>query len=69
MLFKVLIDRESPKGECGIECRVLYVENESALEMRLDNIISMMRNDGYRRATVVDCFNLNYPDVLQKVCR
>lgn len=66
MLFKIIIDRETPQGEFGIECKVLYVECESALETRIQNILTMMNNDGYRRVKMVDCFNLNYPDLLQK---
>ena len=65
MTVKIFIETTNSTGEMGGECRVIYVENGQQLEKRIDNILSNLKADGYKRAVLRDCFNLEYPDILQ----
>lgn len=65
MTVKIIIETTDSAGQMNVECRVLYVENGQQLEKRIDSIISNLKADGYKRAVLRDCFNLEYPDLFQ----
>lgn len=65
MTVKIIIETADAAGEINHECRVLYAENGQQLEKRVGNILSNLRADGYKRAVLRDCFNLEYPDIFQ----
>ena len=65
MTVKISIETTDSAGQMDGECRVLYVENGQQLEKRIDSIISNLKADGYKRAVLRDCFNLEYPDLFQ----
>lgn len=67
MTTKIIIMTEDAQGKEETECRVLYTENGAALEKRIDTILANLKADGYKKARLMDCICLDYPQIFQHI--
>lgn len=66
MTVKIIIEY-GKKEEHQHDCRVLNAENGAAIERRIDNVLQNLKADGYEYVRLIDCFNLEYPDIFQRI--
>lgn len=65
MTVKIIIEKRQSIGFPFTECRVLFADNGAQLERRIDSILANLKADGYIEVKLIDCFNLEYPDMFQ----
>ncbi|MCM1141763.1 MAG: hypothetical protein NC453_24600 [Muribaculum sp.] len=65
MTVKIMIEYGKKDNWCH-ECRVLYAENGAAIERRIENVLQNLKADGFDHVRLIDCFNLEFPDMFQR---
>ena len=59
VIFRVMPSKYIERYPDSTICKVIAVGNGTQLETRIDNIIGVLKADGYESVDIVDCVNIS----------